>query len=57
MPSIELPSGLASTIVLAIIYDWLLLASRARYRTMPFTPYSAVGFTLAALIATPIRLR
>jgi hypothetical protein len=48
--------GLASTMVLAIIYDWLLLASRARYRTMPFTLYSAVGFTLAALIATPIRL-
>ena len=48
--------GLVSTIVLALIYDWLLLTSRARVRTTPFTLYSAVGFTLAALIATPIRL-
>ena len=48
--------GLVSTIVLAAIYDLLLLRSKARFRTVPFTLYSALGFTVAAVFAIPLRL-
>src|SRR5579884_1199089 len=48
--------GLIATIVYAVVFGLLLLRSNVRYRALPFTLYSAVGFTLAALVAIPIRL-
>jgi hypothetical protein len=48
--------GLVSTIVFAIVFDALLYAGRDRYRSLPFTLYSAVGFTAAAVVSIPIRL-
>lgn len=48
--------GLLSTIVYAVIFDLLLVRGRVRYGTVPFTLYSALGFTVAAMVATPVRL-
>lgn len=48
--------GLWSTIVYAAVFDWLLWRKRVRFRTVPFTLYSAFGFTAAALFAIPVRL-
>jgi hypothetical protein len=48
--------GLISTAIFAIAFDALLLSRRVPYRTLPFTLYSALGFSLAAVVATPIRL-
>jgi energy-coupling factor transporter transmembrane protein EcfT len=48
--------GLVSTIVYAIVFDLLLVRARIRYRFAPFTFYSALGFSLAAVVATPVRL-
>jgi hypothetical protein len=48
--------GLVSTIIFAVIFDALLYVGRNRYRSLPFTLYSATGFTAAALVSIPIRL-
>lgn len=48
--------GLLATIVYAIVYGGLLLSRKVPYRSLPFTLYSALGFTLAAVVATPLRL-
>jgi hypothetical protein len=48
--------GLVSTIVYALVFDLLLVRRRVQYGTVPFTLYSALGFTSAAIVATPIRL-
>jgi hypothetical protein len=48
--------GLVSTIIYALVFDLLLLRSRARYRATPFTLYSALGFTAAAILSLPIRI-
>jgi len=48
--------GLISTIVFAVVFGLLLLQSRGRYRYVPFTLYSALGFTVAAIVALPIRI-
>ncbi len=48
--------GLVSTIVYAVVFDLVLVKSKARFRTVPFTLYSAFGFSAAALLATPVRL-
>jgi hypothetical protein len=48
--------GLVSTIVFAVVFDLVLLRSNNRFRAVPFTLYSAVGFTAASLLATPVRL-
>jgi hypothetical protein len=48
--------GLISTIVFAVVFGLLLLRSRGRYRYVPFTLYSALGFTVAAIVALPIRI-
>jgi hypothetical protein len=48
--------GLVATIAFAVTFDWILLRSKVPYRYLPFTLYSGLGFTLAALIALPIRL-
>jgi hypothetical protein len=48
--------GLISTIVYALIFDLLLLRSRAPYRSTPFTLYSALGFTIAVILSLPVRL-
>ncbi len=47
--------GLVSTVVFALVFGGLLLTARARPRFLPFTLYSGLGFTLAAVIAIPIR--
>lgn len=46
--------GLVSTIVYALVFGFLLFRSRARFSSVPFTFYSALGFTVAALAAVPI---
>lgn len=48
--------GLISTIVFAVLFSWLLVRRGVPYRTLPFTLYSALGFVLAAVVATPVRL-
>lgn len=48
--------GLVSTIAFALVFDLLLVRSKVRYRTVPFTLYSALGFTVATVLATPVRL-
>jgi hypothetical protein len=48
--------GLISTILFALAFDAVLLGIRARMRTVPFSLYSAAGFTLAAIVSIPIRL-
>lgn len=48
--------GLISTIVYAVVFGAVLLTSRVPYRFLPFTLYSALGFTLAAVVAIPLRL-
>lgn len=48
--------GLISTIVCALVFDLVLLGSKVRFRTVPFTLYSALGFSAAALLAMPVRL-
>jgi hypothetical protein len=40
----------------ALIFDLLLLRSRAPYRATPFTLYSALGFTIAAIVSLPVRI-
>jgi hypothetical protein len=48
--------GLTATIVFAVIFDALLLTARAPFRSLPFTLYSALGFTLATVVALPLRI-
>jgi hypothetical protein len=48
--------GLISTIMYALVFDALLLWSRVRYRFLPFTLYSAFGFSLAAIVSIPLRI-
>jgi hypothetical protein len=48
--------GLVSTIMYAMVFDLLLVRRKVRYSTVPFTLYSALGFTAAAILATPVRL-
>jgi hypothetical protein len=48
--------GLVSTIVYAVVFDLFLVRSTVRYRTVPFTLYSALGFTTASILAAPVRL-
>jgi hypothetical protein len=48
--------GLLSTIVYAVVFDVLLVRSKVRYRSVPFTVYSALGFTVASIMAAPVRL-
>ena len=48
--------GLLSTIVYALLFDWLLLTHGVRFRSVPFTLYSALGFTLATAVSIPVRL-
>ena len=48
--------GLVSTIVYAVVFDLLLVRRKVRYSTVPFTLYSAFGFTAAVNLATPVRL-
>jgi hypothetical protein len=48
--------GLVSTIIYAMVFDLLLVQSKSKYRTLPFTLYSALGFTTASLLAIPVRL-
>ena len=48
--------GLVSTIAYAIIFGFLLFRSQARYRTLPFTLHSALGFSVASILAIPVRI-
>lgn len=48
--------GLIATIAYAIVFGFLLLTGGARYRSLPFTLYSAFGFSLAAVISIPLRI-
>lgn len=48
--------GLISTIVFAVLFDWLLITAHARFRALPFTLYSAQGFTIAAIVSLLIRI-
>jgi hypothetical protein len=47
--------GLISTIAFALLFGFLLFRGRARFSSVPFTFYSSLGFTLATLIAVPLR--
>jgi hypothetical protein len=48
--------GLLSTIIYAVVFDVLLVRSKVRFRSAPFTVYSALGFTAASILAAPVRL-
>lgn len=48
--------GLISTVCYAVVFDLLLIRRKVRFRTVPFTLYSALGFSVAALLAIPVRL-
>jgi hypothetical protein len=48
--------GLISTVIFAMMFSFIWLRSGVRLVTVPFTTYSAVGFTMAAVIAIPLRL-
>jgi hypothetical protein len=48
--------GLISTIIYALIFAGLLYLNRQSTRSLPFTLYTALGFTMAAVVAIPIRV-
>jgi hypothetical protein len=48
--------GLVSTIVFAIVFDALLLTGGTRFRALPFTLYSSLGFTVAGVVSLLIRV-
>jgi hypothetical protein len=48
--------GLVATLIYAVTFDVLLLRRRVAYRALPFTLYSAFGFTVAGILAIPVRM-
>lgn len=48
--------GLVASIVFAVLYVGILLRSGRPFRFKPFTLYSALGFSIASVVAIPTRI-
>jgi hypothetical protein len=48
--------GLISTVIFTLVFGAILVWARGSFRQLPFTVYTVVGFGVAMLVATPIRL-
>lgn len=49
--------GMWFTLTMAVLVDWLLLTSKTRPKTLPFTLYSAVAYSLAAVATVLVRFK